>query len=400
MGIHVVVVDDNPHLRWEGRVHPANAAFQRFAAAVLDVPGRPVASLTSCVPLRDAEAAPASLPLDPRIRVVGTAPFDGIAGFLGSLPAMLRANRPILRGAIAGADLVWLKVPGSNAPLAAAIANRRGAPRFGWVAGRAADVGGARYDGVAAVGARLVGAAYDAAGVMAALGGDRVVVGADLVDRDGRPGPGLAASLVEPDEIRDTEGRPWPAIPWRLRIGWAGRLAPGKGVEALLEATAILVARHGDRPRTELVLLGAGPLEAEVREQVRAHGLGERVHLVGFVGERAAYLDAIAACDVVVSPSEAEGFPKVVLDAMAAGLPVLAVPAGRLRPLAEVAIVGRLGASPEAIAAGLEGLIGDPGRAVALRRAGVRFVAAHTRPAEATRLVERWQRRWPELTWR
>ena len=33
MGIRLVVVDDNPHLAWEGRVHPANATFQRFVAA-------------------------------------------------------------------------------------------------------------------------------------------------------------------------------------------------------------------------------------------------------------------------------------------------------------------------------------------------------------------------------
>ncbi len=399
MGIHVVVVDDNPHLRWAGRVHPANAAFQRFAAAVLDVPGAPVASLTSCVPVRDADAEPATLPLDPRIDVVGTAPFEGIAGFLGSLPAMLRSNRPILRRAIAGADLVWLKVPGSNVPLAAAIAAQGGIPRFGWVAGRAAEVAVARYRGPGALGARLVGSAYDAAGFAATLAGDRVVVGADLVTRDGGPGPGLVTSLVEPDEIRDVTGRPWPAIPWRLRVAWAGRLAAGKGVEALVEATAALADRHGDARRVELVLLGTGPLETDLRGSIAALGLGERVHLVGFVGDRAGYLDALAACDVLVSPSQAEGFPKVVLEGMAAGLPVLAVPAGQLEPLAEAGVIGRLGPSPAEIVDALEALVGEPDRALALRRAGAGFVRAHTRPAEAARLVERWRARWPELAW-
>ena len=399
MGIDVVIIDDNPHVRWDGRVYPANAAFQRFAAAVLDVEGGPVASITSCVPLAAATAEPATEPLDGRIRVVGTAPFEGIAGFLGSLPAMLRANRPILRRAIAEADLVWLKVPGSNVPLAAALAGRLGVARFGWVAGRASEVGTARFRGLRGLGAGVVGGLYDAAGVSAALGGDRVVVGADLVGPGGAAGPGLVTSLVEPDEIRDSDGRPWPAIPWRLRIAWAGRVAPGKGVEALLEATAILAGRHGDERKTELVLLGTGSLEGVVRERIQELGLGERVHLVGFVAERSSYLEALSACDVLVSPSPAEGFPKVVLDGMAAGLPVLAVPAGQLGALAEAGIVGFVGTSPAELADGLDRILAEPERAAALRRAGGRFVRAHTRPAEAARLVDRWRRRWPELPW-
>ena len=74
--------------------------------------------------LRPAEKEPATRPLDPRIEVAGSAPFDGIAGYLRHAPWMLRANRPILRRAIRDADLVWIRVPGSNAsesPLASCI---------------------------------------------------------------------------------------------------------------------------------------------------------------------------------------------------------------------------------------------------------------------------------------
>ena len=80
MGIRLVVIDDNPHLAWGDAIHPANATFEHFAAGLLDVPGSPVASITTCVPVRDADGPPSSLPLDPRIRVVRSAPFEGIAG--------------------------------------------------------------------------------------------------------------------------------------------------------------------------------------------------------------------------------------------------------------------------------------------------------------------------------
>src|SRR6266478_2799106 len=117
MGIRVVVIDDNPHVRREGRVYPVNATFHRFLAGVLDVPGTPVASIVHCVPLRKAGAAPATLPLDPRLEVVGTAPFEGIAGFLRHAPALLRHHAAVMRPVIASADLVWIKVPASNGPL-------------------------------------------------------------------------------------------------------------------------------------------------------------------------------------------------------------------------------------------------------------------------------------------
>ena len=93
MSIRLVVIDDNPHLAWEGRAYPVNATFQHFVAGLLDLPGSPVATITSCVPLREADGPPPTRPLDPRIQVVGTVPFDGIAGYLRHLPTMLRANR-------------------------------------------------------------------------------------------------------------------------------------------------------------------------------------------------------------------------------------------------------------------------------------------------------------------
>lgn len=398
MGIRLVVLDDNPHVTWDGRTYPVNATFHRFLAALLDIEGAPVASIVHVVPLRAADAPPGTLPLDPRIRVVGSAPFDGIAGYLRHMPAMLRANRPILRRAIADADLAWLKVPASNAPLAAALARAVGVPRFGYVAGSAAEVAaGQGRSGINGVGARLVGMGYDVAGRVASIGGDRVVVGREL------DGSGIVTSLVEPGEIRDRDGAPWPAIPWRLRMAWAGRLAPGKGLEALLEALALLAAAEAPGDRVELVLLGDGPAHGALEARAAALGIGERIHWLGYVADRPTYLDALATCDVFVFPSPAEGFPKVVLDAMAVGLPVVARPSGSLAQLGpdrlERIAAEAPTAVPAAIAEAVLRLVARPERATDARSAGRAFVAAHTRQAETTRLVERWQARWPKLPW-
>ena len=218
MGLRVVVIDDNPHVSWDGLVYPVNATFHRFLAAVLDVPGAPVASIVHCLPLSPASEPPATLPLDPRLEVVATAPFDGIVGYLRHAPGMLRRNAAILRPVIASADLVWIKLPASNGPLAAWLASRAGVPRFGYVAGSALAVARGRGLGLSA---QAVGFAYDLAGRLAG-GRQRVVVGRGIAG-----GRGIVTSLVDASEIRDVEATAWPAIPWRLRLAWAGRLAPG-----------------------------------------------------------------------------------------------------------------------------------------------------------------------------
>ncbi|MEA2607243.1 MAG: hypothetical protein QOI00_2000 [Chloroflexota bacterium] len=390
MGIRVVIVDDNPHVRWDGRVYPVNATFHRFLSAVLDVAGEPVSSIVHCVPLAEAAAAPVTLPLDPRLEVVGTAPFSGIGGYLRHAPRLLRANARVLRPVIASADLVWLKVPASNASLAGWLAWRAGVPRFGYVAGSALAVARARRLGL---GAEAIGLAYDVLGRLAG-GRRRIVVGRGLVD-----GSGIVTSLVEPEEIRDVSGAPWPAIPWRLRLAWAGRLAPGKGLEVLLEALALLVADEAEGHRTELVLIGDGPARGALEARAIALGINERIHWLGYVADRATYMDALASCDLFVFPSPAEGFPKVILDAMAVGLPVVATASGELGELTRAGVFEPTAPGGHGVSAGIGRLAARPQRALELRAAGTAFAALHTGSAESARLLARWNVLWPRLPW-
>jgi glycosyltransferase involved in cell wall biosynthesis len=390
VGIRVVVIDDNPHVSWEGRVYPVNATFHRFLAGVLDVEGAPVSSIVHCVPLGVASALPPTLPLDPRLEVVGTAPFAGIGGYLRRAPVLLRANSRILRPVIASADLVWIKVPASNALLAGWLAWRAGVPRFGYVAGSAFAVARGRGLGL---GAQAVGLVYDLAGSVAG-GRHRIVVGRGLVD-----GTGIVTSLVEPEEIRDVAGAPWPAIPWRLRLAWAGRLASGKGLEVLLDALALLVAREEAGHRVELVIIGDGPARGSLEARAARLGIADRVHWLGYVADRATYMDALASCDLFVFPSPAEGFPKVILDAMAAGLPVVATPTGAIGALGRERVLSVIARDPDSLASAIRVLADDPNRAKGPRAAGTAFVASHTRPAEARRLTERWRPHYPALPW-
>lgn len=386
-GIRLLVVDDNPHLAWHGRIHPLNATFHRFLAAVLDVPGRPVASLVHVVPLRDAIGPPHSLPVDDRIDVVGSAPFDGIGGYLRHVRSINRRNARLLEREIELADLLWIKVPASNGLLAARIARRLGTPRFGWVAGSARQVAAALpRNPIYRLGATAVGTAYDLAG-RAAAGSHRIVVGRDIVD-----GGGLVASLVSPDEMRE------PSSPWAphrpVRLAWAGRVADGKGLRSLLRVVAAL-------PEAELVMLGEGPARPRIEAAARRLRVAGRIDWRGYVADRDPYLEALASADILIHPSPAEGFPKVVLDAMAVGLPVAAVPAGGLGELARARLIVpiRRRTPAEPGAAAVMALLQDPTATQAMRERAGAFAREHTAPAEASRLVERLRAWFPDLPW-
>jgi glycosyltransferase involved in cell wall biosynthesis len=109
-------------------------------------------------------------------------------------------------------------------------------------------------------------------------------------------------------------------------------------------------------------------------------------------------MDALASCDLFVFPSPAEGFPKVIIDAMAVGLPVVATPSGELRALRAMGVTDTVGGGgPQAIATAIERVAGSPERGRTLRIRGHMFAVAHTGAAEAARLVDSWRARWPAL---
>jgi glycosyltransferase involved in cell wall biosynthesis len=115
-----------------------------------------------------------------------------------------------------------------------------------------------------------------------------------------------------------------------LRVGdpqlvLVGRLVRFKGHRFALDALSRLAPKH---PTLKLVIVGSGPIEGEIREQVRSLGLEERVV---FTGNKPNAREYMRASDIVLVPSLSEGFGLVFLEAFDAGTPVVAfdVPAGR-----------------------------------------------------------------------
>ena len=102
---------------------------------------------------------------------------------------------------------------------------------------------------------------------------------------------------------------------------WAGSTR-AKGLYELMDAVHLLRSRHPDLP-WHLVIAGEGPDSAPLRALSHELGLDGRVEFPGYVeGDR---LDALyRSSSAFVLPSYSEGFPTVITEAMAAGLPVVA----------------------------------------------------------------------------
>jgi glycosyltransferase involved in cell wall biosynthesis len=117
--------------------------------------------------------------------------------------------------------------------------------------------------------------------------------------------------------------------PWRMTllgmghgpvIACIGRLVPVKDHRTLLSAFARL---HATWP-ARLVIFGEGPLEAELRAFARELGIADNVLFAGYVNDPAA---CYAVADLVVLSSLTEGFGNVLIEAMAAGVPVVSTDA-------------------------------------------------------------------------
>ncbi|HEX4955726.1 MAG TPA: glycosyltransferase [Thermoanaerobaculia bacterium] len=157
-----------------------------------------------------------------------------------------------------------------------------------------------------------------------------------------------------------------------------GRMVDKKGFPDLIEAAASFLAEH---PRARLVLGGGGDLQPTLEAQARALPVAERILFTGGLSHPDV-LALIAAGDVFVMPSirdrrgNVDGLPIVVLEAMAAGKPVVATDVSGI-PLAVQA--GKTGLlvpekSPEALAAAISELLADPVRAATLGAEGRRRV--------------------------
>jgi glycosyltransferase involved in cell wall biosynthesis len=157
-------------------------------------------------------------------------------------------------------------------------------------------------------------------------------------------------------------------------IGTVARLAPGRGHEALIAGFRRLLARM---PEARLLLVGKGEARPSIETTVTAAGLADRVIFAGYRDRDLPDTLAAMDCFVFMAPGSDESC-RAVLEAMAAGRPVVA---RRVGALPETIVHGETGlllddSRPESIAHALETVLADPERGRAMGAAGRCRVAA------------------------
>lgn len=213
----------------------------------------------------------------------------------------------------------------------------------------------------------------------------------EVVRRGGRPGrvhvvpnaidPKRFLAPIDSESIRRQQG-----LSGKTVVGFVGWFDHWDRLELLIDAVKALSARH---PELRLLLVGDGPVTAELRAKTEREGLDEQVIFMGAV-PRAQVPACIGAMDICVLPdSNRFGSPMVLFEFMAMGRPVLAPDVPPVRDVicdGENGIVIRPGAGNLYEALGR--LLDDPGRRAAIgSRARESVLRQHTWDATARQIV-------------
>jgi glycosyltransferase involved in cell wall biosynthesis len=192
------------------------------------------------------------------------------------------------------------------------------------------------------------------------------------------PPPAAGEDSTGADEVRPVGAR-WLSV---------GRMAPNKALEDVL--MALLVTRAGPDPEATLEIVGRPVISTYTRalhQLVAETGLAEAVTFRGHASDEelaAAYTRA----DVLVVTSGHEGFGVPLIEAMAAGLPIVASPQGGLSEVVGEASVVVDTKDPWVLAQAVADLLGDHGRRRALAAAGRRQLDSLDLATAGDRLVD------------
>lgn len=172
-----------------------------------------------------------------------------------------------------------------------------------------------------------------------------------------------------------------------LRLVSIGRLAEQKGQILLVDALAAAVSAGAG---ASLTLVGDGPMRGAIEARIADRGLGDRVTITGWVDEARVRAE-LAAAHALVMPSFAEGLPMVIMEAMAAGRPVLSTYVAGIPELVRPGETGWLvpAGDASALAAAIGAIAAVPRPALAaMGEAGrTRVLARHDVDGEAARLA-------------
>ncbi len=347
--MHCLVLSDT----FPNRVEPERGPYNRRQMECLSKHCR----LTVINPLPWHQTLPGrrwhALPPGPHDVLDGIALFHPrlwhvpVLGRNHSWRAVLAAARRVLRSASVGAcDVVMATFAYPHGPAAIRLAEELGVPCVLKV--RGSDLHSLPFQSARG---RRTAEALAAAAAVVAVSGNLASIARELgapADRVHVLPNGVDVDRFVPVPREDARRELGVAADWDGIVLFVGSLLPVKRVDVLIDAMAI---RRHEQPsdRCLLAIAGRGLLRRRLQRQAARLGVGDAVKLLGHIPQQRVALWMNAA-DMLVLPSEKEGCPNVVLEALSCGTPVVA---------------SRVGAVPDLLDQSC-GLVVQPGEAGAL----------------------------------
>jgi glycosyltransferase involved in cell wall biosynthesis len=211
-----------------------------------------------------------------------------------------------------------------------------------------------------------------------------VVVGPELAAnfRRARHLLPISVSLVRDSDIADpaeATGRAWNSEHTVLSVG---RLETEKN--PLLLADVLARLQPGD---WRFLICGEGPMEGELRSRLRELGVEDRAELLGYLPIHGGLMDRYRSVNAFLHVSWTEGMPQVLLEAFAAGTPVVATAVGGVPEAAGDAALLIPPGDPDAAAAALARIAAEPELRRQLVLKGIERVRGRTLEAESARVA-------------
>lgn len=375
--VRLAVYTDYVYVRAGGEVY-AERAFSFFLARL----ATRLDALTLIGRLNPA-AGQARYPIPPGSRFAALPYYESLAHPIPVLRSTSRSLRTFWR-ALDEVDAVWLLGPHPLAIAFAAVALARRRRVFLGVRADLPVYVRRRHPGRRAY--HLAADALDAVWRALSRFCPAVVVGPELRRRYRSAGSLLeiAVSLVEQEDLVDLAVARSRDYGSELTILSVGRIAEEKNPLALATVLATLCAAEPDRWR--LLVCGEGPLEAPLAARLVELGVADRAELRGYVAAES-MPEAYRSSHLLFHSSWTEGLPQVLIEAFAAGLPVVATDVGGIREAVGGAVELVAPGDDDAAVGTLRRLADSGERRSRLVEEGLAYAREHTIDREVDRLA-------------
>lgn len=379
----LTLVEAGPYF-YDGSDHYTRKHFVRSVKAFAPY----FEEITICGPLMEVDRPPAhSFPVEvPNLSFCKLPYSDGIADFIKKFP---KNATPLIRAIsenIHNWDLVWIRLPNPAGFIAYKIARKHGKPILLQMSGDQKKIVRAKYSGMKRLIAYLGATFFTALDKKMIKETPTLVLSSELLRKFRNYGDHLfywLNSQVSQDDIYYREDT---CLGESIHILYVGSLEKHKGLDYLMIAERKL---RDAGYNVHLNLVGTGSQGSILKELTMNLSIHEYVIFHGYIGDHAQLLRVYRKNDIFILPSLSEGMPKVLFEAMASGLPIVAADVGGIPDVIKPGETGLLvpPRSPDGIYKAVEKLITDDELRKKIIQEGYAFVEQHTIEKQAERIM-------------